>query len=438
MLALPFGAGRVIAVAATQDQMSKAQPEPMPEPRIHRRRLRDAVAGLMQGGERPARGEVSTPAAVTPDFGAVLMESLPDPALVVRGAPADDPTGWRYAQTNAAAREVLRILRPEGPLVTVLRDPLVLEAVGRALSGDPAEATLTPPGPRERTWRVMARPLPDAAGGALVLLRDETDRLRAERARTDFLANASHELRTPLASLLGFIETLRGHAREDPAARQRFLGTMQTQAERMSRLIDGLTRLSRIELDEHVPPGNEADLSQAVRDAVDAIAPLAAEKGVRLDLTTPPAGAALRGDRDQLVQVAQNLIENALKYAPGGSAVRVEVSAGVRLPSTAAPESGTGAGFWLLNPEHAPERRYVALSVRDDGVGLAREHLPRLSERFYRVEGQKSGERSGSGLGLAIVKHIVSRHDGALLVQSAPGEGSTFTVFFPLSGAGSL
>jgi two-component system phosphate regulon sensor histidine kinase PhoR len=272
-----------------------------------------------------------------------------------------------------------------------------------------------------------------------VMLRDETDIRRADRTRADFLANASHELRTPLASLLGFIETLRGHARQDPAAREKFLGIMQSQAERMSRLIDDLMSLSRIELNEHIPPSGEADVALAALDVLDAIAPLAADKGVRVEQTIPPPGQAMiSGDRDQLVQVAQNLVENALKYSTAGCKVQVEVAAGIGSPEPQPTRFEGRSRFWLLSPEHAPEQRYVTLRVTDFGPGLAREHLPRLAERFYRVEGQKSGERSGTGLGLAIVKHIVSRHHGALLVESTPGEGSTFTVFFQQGPGGAM
>jgi two-component system phosphate regulon sensor histidine kinase PhoR len=264
---------------------------------------------------------------------------------------------------------------------------------------------------------------------ALLILRDETDARRAERTRVDFLANASHELRTPLASLVGFIETLRGHARTDEAAREKFLRIMQGQAERMSRLIDDLMNLSRIELNEHVPPGGEADVTQAALDVLDAVAPLAAEQGVRLVSELPPVGeAVIAGDRDQVIQVMQNLVDNALKYTPAGGEVQVRAEAGVLAADR--PERGEGR-LWLLSPAHDARQRYVALSVKDAGPGIEREHLPRLAERFYRVEGQKSGERAGTGLGLALVKHIVNRHRGGLLVESRPGEGALFTVFLP-------
>jgi two-component system phosphate regulon sensor histidine kinase PhoR len=270
-----------------------------------------------------------------------------------------------------------------------------------------------------------------------MVIRDETDSRRNERMRADFLANASHELRTPLASLTGFIETLRGHARDDVAARDRFLGIMQDQAGRMARLVEDLMSLSRIELNEHIPPQGRTDLALAVRDVVDALAPLAAEKRVRFEPRLPNAPATIQpADRDQVVQVIQNLAENALKYAPQESAVVLEVTACVRAEAAMAPVRTGAAILSLLTPDHATDQLYGLLRVCDAGAGMAREHLPRLTERFYRVEGQRMIERPGTGLGLAIVKHIMNRHRGGLVVESAPGEGSTFSVYFPMASGG--
>ena len=253
------------------------------------------------------------------------------------------------------------------------------------------------------------------------------------------MANASHELRTPLASLSGFIETLRGHARDDPEAREQFLRIMTVQAERMSRLIDDLMSLSRIELNEHVPPSGSCDLALAVMDVVDALKPMTAEKSVTLDLKLPERGVAeVAGDRYQIVQVAQNLLDNATKYSPAGGVVYVEVRPGLTAAEAAAIVSPAlvpipGAGrLSLLTPDRPKhETRYMLLRITDAGPGMAREHLPRLAERFYRVEGQKSGERLGTGLGLAIVKHVMNRHRGGLIVESAPGFGTAFSAYFP-------
>jgi two-component system, OmpR family, phosphate regulon sensor histidine kinase PhoR len=227
--------------------------------------------------------------------------------------------------------------------------------------------------------------------------------------RVDFVANASHELRTPLASLTGFIETLQGPAKNDPNAREQFLGIMLDQARRMKRLIDDLLSLSRIEMRAHVVPDTEVDLTAIVRHVIDALAPVAIENEVDVRLTVPSTPVILPGDRDELVQVASNLIENAIKYGADGKRVDVTIE----------PDA---------NAQGAPG---MILSVRDFGPGIAAEHLPRLTERFYRVDVKESRERKGTGLGLAIVKHIVQRHRGRLSVESVVGQGATFQVRLP-------
>lgn len=371
---------------------------------------------------------------------ASLVDALPDPVLVIAAQEPDDLAGRRFILVNEAARDFLRIQNETGLLVTVIRDPEVLEAVDIALFGDrSAEAIYEMGGAQDRVWRASAKPLEMAPNGdrrAMLVLRDETDIRRAERTRADFLANASHELRTPLASLSGFIETLRGHARTDEKARDKFLAIMQAQAERMSRLIDDLLSLSRIELNEHIAPQGQADLALAVMDVADSLAPITADKGVRIETDLSAAGpAVVVGDRDQIVQVIQNLIDNALKYSPPGSTVRVALETGLTAEAAVAPRAPEAARMSLLTPDHTQDL-YGLIRVSDAGPGLAREHLPRLTERFYRVEGQKSGERSGTGLGLAIVKHIMNRHRGGLAVESVQGSGATFSVYFPLSSGG--
>lgn len=369
---------------------------------------------------------------------AAVVNALPDPILVVVGLERDDLTGRRYILANAAARELLRITAEEGMLLSAVRDPDVLAAVDKALFDElDAESVYETTGAQSRSLRVRVRSLGPGQDGArlgLVTFHDETEVRRVERTRVDFLANASHELRTPLASLSGFIETLRGHARNDVAARDKFLGIMQAQADRMARLIADLTSLSRIELDEHVPPRGVVDLVMLVGEAVEAAAPLGAQRRVKLDWR-PCASSTVqvRGERDQIVQVVQNLLDNAIKYSPDGAAVRIELQSGLNeLAAASSPESMPRLS--LVAPDPSPET-YAALRIIDLGPGIARQNLPRLSERFYRVDGQKSGARSGTGLGLAIVKHIMNRHRGGLVVASAEGEGSTFTAYFPLVGA---
>jgi two-component system phosphate regulon sensor histidine kinase PhoR len=213
---------------------------------------------------------------------------------------------------------------------------------------------------------------------------------------------------------------------------------MAVQADRMARLIADLLSLSRIEMNEHVAPSGAADLNQAVRDVVDAMSGLAKDGGPVIETRLAGPGAArITGDRDQIVQVVQNLVDNAVKYAGPGGQVTIETSADADWDASTVLRRADGARLTLLSPALAPDGRFAVVAVTDSGPGIARGNLPRLTERFYRVEGQKSGERSGTGLGLAIVKHIVSRHRGGLAVESAPGEGTTFTVLFPLARAGS-
>jgi two-component system phosphate regulon sensor histidine kinase PhoR len=394
--------------------------------------------------DRPARRYQEMRAASEregepPPFGA-LMDALPDPILVISAYDPADLTSRRYLFANAGAGELLRIERREGLLVNAVRDPAVLAIVDQALfEGRPAECVYETAGVQPKTLHAHARPLAPETDGrrlAILVFRDETEMRQVERTRVDFLANASHELRTPLASLIGFIETLRGHAKEDPAARERFLAIMQAQAERMSRLIEDLMSLSRIELAEHIAPSERVDVAAAVQDVVDASGPLAGRKGVTLKAKLPRKGLAeIAADRDQVIQVVQNLVDNAIKYSPAGRSVEVVLQVGLSPEAASAPFRPGTARLSLLAPDE-PAGAYAALRVIDRGAGLQREHLPRLTERFYRVEGQKSGEGSGSGLGLAIVKHIVNRHRGGFIVESAPGEGTTFTVYLPMSPNG--
>jgi len=363
------------------------------------------------------------------------FEALPEPVMVIGGREPGDMSDRRVLLANRAARELLRIAEAGGPLLSALRDPKVLEAVEQglfqALDGDAEFAMATP---QERFWRAEARalsPSPDGLKLVALYLRDETEARRLDRMRADFMANASHELKSPLASLTGFIETLKGAARDDPAARERFLDIMAAQGDRMNRLISDLLSLSRIELNEHVPPEGEVDLFLVAGDVVDALTPQLSARRLTAEVRGTKGAAVAVGDRDQVVQVAHNLIENAIKYAGPDTLIEIDVLAGYRPLDPAARMGQTVPRVALLRPAHDPNARYVALRVRDHGEGIARQQLTRLTERFYRVEGQKSGDRLGTGLGLAIVKHIVNRHRGGLIVESAPGEGSAFTAYLP-------
>ena len=260
--------------------------------------------------------------------------------------------------------------------------------------------------PIERTFRIHIAALAGRAERRAVLLtfEDLSEQRLTERMRVDFVANASHELRTPLASVLGFIETLQGPARNDEKARERFLQIMRQQALRMARLVDDLLSLSRIELKAHLAPQTPVDLGEIARAIIDALVLMARERGVTLVLDLPPQPVVVAGDRDELLRLMENLVENAIKYGKPGGKVEIRI------------EGGAEASF----------------SVRDDGQGIASEHLPRLTERFYRVDNAASREAGGTGLGLAIVKHIVLRHRGRLTIESVVGEGATFRAILPL------
>jgi two-component system, OmpR family, phosphate regulon sensor histidine kinase PhoR len=365
---------------------------------------------------------------------APLIEALPDPALLI------DDQG-RIVGSNAAARRQMSFEARGQFLTSIIRHPDVLEGVQAAVQeGETRAVEYETPTQAERHTRCYVAPVNWGADrAAMLVFHDQTARISTERMRADFLANASHELRTPLASLTLLIETLAGPARENPADRDRFLQMMQVQAERMRRLIDDLLSLSRIELDEHVPPFDRADLTAVAREVIDALNGVAGERNVRLVLDAPKTPVRVVGERFQLAQVIQNLVDNAIKYSPEAGEVRIEIGAsGDREEVTAkAGRRWEEAGrIMLLSPASAANRSYAYVRVEDRGPGIPRLYLPRLGERFFRVEREQGQERGGTGLGLAIVKHIVNRHRGGLTVESQPGRGSAFTAYVELAGEG--
>jgi two-component system, OmpR family, phosphate regulon sensor histidine kinase PhoR len=341
-----------------------------------------------------------------------LLEALPDPLLLVG-------EGREVLRANRAADALFGHPAALRPLEASLRDPAVLAATDDALArkGE-AHLSIQLPGPSVRAFAIQVVPV-ELQGEAAVLigLRELTEQVMIERMRSDFIANASHEIRTPLAALLGFIETLQGPAREDPQAQQQFLRTMEAEARRMSRLVDDLLSLSRIELIAHQPPQNTIDLAECARTVVRNLEPYALRRHVELQLELPPELPRIRADRDQIIQLLTNLIDNAIKY--GGEGKPVEIT-GERLDA-APPGAGPLTG-----------RPTVRMAIRDHGRGIAREHLPRVTERFFRVDPARSRQLGGTGLGLAIVKHILRRHHGHLLIESGLGEGSRFIVYLPL------
>ena len=335
-----------------------------------------------------------------------LIDAIPDPAWVMSRTSI-------VLNANEAARSIYGGMTSGVAVSAVARNPELIDAIDRALlSGAVQTASLQLRVPVERHLVVVVAPLAlpdqrDVAPALLVTVRDLTAQDRLSEMRADFVANASHELRTPLASLRGFVETLQGPARNDPAARDRFLAIMSNQADRMTRLIDDLLTLSRIEMRQHVAPTDQIDLREVVTNVVQGLEPLAASSKVSLDLKVPADSSMVRGDRDELAQVFQNLVQNAIKYGREGGQVRIELR---RLTGMAG----------------RPGR--VEVAIKDDGPGIDAQHIPRLTERFYRVNTAQSREKGGTGLGLAIVKHIVSRHSGELSIASIVGSGSTFTV----------
>lgn len=378
-----------------------------------------ALVAVYGWGTRRAerRGLLSSPqsdAAATPlqmGPGRTLLHRMPAPLLVISEEE-------RFTYANPAAEKILPAVRPGAHFATVIRAPAFVEAIEEILRDhEDISFTFSQVRGRERFYEARASYLPASAAadfgdGAQVIVQIE-DRTRDKallQTRSDFVANASHELRTPLASILGYIETLQGHAKDDPEARELFLGIMMNQAGRMQRLVDDLMSLSRIEMNAHVRPEDRIDLYSTAHEAAAAMFPQATRADVLLQIELPREGeqAMVFGDHDQLTQVVTNLIDNAIKYGGSGQKVRV-----------VAAES---------DPRYP---RHYGVSVIDQGPGIAREHIPRLTERFFRVNAKQSKDMGGTGLGLAITKHILSRHHGAIDIRSKQGHGSCFTLWIP-------
>ncbi len=339
-----------------------------------------------------------SPPALSPLARAVIAQ-LPAPVMLLDASE-------RVILLNDAMRALVGIGVENKHVSAVLRNPPVLNAIDQTThDGEPATVQFTLPVPIERHFQAYVARVSLDPPTTAVLLHDLTAIRRSEQMRADFVANASHELRTPLAAVSGFIDTLRGHARDDEAARDKFLDIMSVEAARMRRLIDDLLSLTRIEMNEHVPPQSRIQLDHVVREAAAALSPLARGDHITIEISTPANLPPVVGDRDELIQLFQNLIHNAIKY-------------------------GREDGHVWVSCGQTPDGQLFA-TVRDDGEGIASSAVPRLTERFYRVDVKRSREKGGTGLGLAIVKHIVSRHQGRLQIESRLGEGSSFTVLLP-------
>ena len=336
-----------------------------------------------------------------------FLDAMAQPALLV----APDR---RIAAINAPGIAMLGYDLTGRHHVTALRNPSVDELIERSLSaGQPGTGRfVTTDQGQDIVWQVETRRLDGAAAGhVLVQFLDLTAVEAAGQMRRDFVANVSHELRTPLTALIGYIETLQTTARDDPAARDRFLATMQRESGRMARLIDDLLSLSRVEAQERQRPTEPVDLCGLAQSVANDFASQAAARQTTIRIDRPDTPVIVPGDPGQLRQVLNNLVENALKYGGTGKTVTVTVS----------------------GPVHSPRLRTLAceLSVTDEGDGIPAHHIPRLTERFYRVDSHRSREVGGTGLGLAIVKHIATRHRGRLSIDSTLGLGSRFTLHLP-------
>jgi two-component system phosphate regulon sensor histidine kinase PhoR len=363
----------------------------------------DAIETLHENWSRDTEQTAAAAAARE-----TALQCLPDPVFLIDGR-------RRITFANEVASTVFGGPFTGRNLAVAVRDPAVLDAADAILAGreESLLVDITVPGAVERDFRVRVLALPSVASDgtvAVIVVRDMGAETRAERMRADFVANVSHELRTPLSALLGFVETLQGPAKDDAEARSRFLVFMHEQATRMARLIDDLLSLSRIELEEHRQPDDVIDAGRLITEVCTLVERRARRRRVTLDNRIGQDAPSVVGDRDQLVQVFENLVSNAVKYGDTDSVVTLSAV----LPGDAGGRAGQ-----------------LGIAIRDRGPGIPREHLPRLTERFYRVDSARSREMGGTGLGLAIVKHIVNRHRGQLAIESVTGEGSIFTVFLP-------
>lgn len=343
-----------------------------------------------------------------------LLNAIPLPSVLI---------GKNERILNANARAIALLGQGiEGRhFITAIRQPAVLDAVERCLAeATPQQARyLSSTGTQDTTFQVSCSFVTtEMGGGVLLCFEDVTPQEQIAQMRRDFVANVSHELRSPLTALIGFIETLQGPARGDPKATERFLGTMQIEASRMERLVKDLLSLSRVEAQERVRPTEPVDVVAVLRSVIHALEPVLQAANVTCALATDPDQLDVPGDSDQLQQVFTNLLENAVKYGGQDKAVHVRIERQDDHPSQRGPSA--------------------VISIKDEGPGIEDVHIPRLTERFYRVDNHRSREMGGTGLGLAIVKHIVSRHRGRLRILSEPGAGTEIQVILPVLQANAL
>jgi len=343
-----------------------------------------------------------------------VLHHLPDPVVLI-------DANRSIVAANRAANDMFESLRVGQDLALSIRHPDILAAVDAAMRGDPPrdlQATLPGSPPRNiavHTESIDPKEIKNKDHenvAAVIILADVTAAKRSERMRVDFVANASHELRSPLSAIMGFLETLAGSAKDDPEARERFVEIMLRESRRMTRLIDDLLSLSRVEINEHVRPTGSVDIGRVIRHVTEALGVKASDRDIEIETGVADDLPAVIGDEEQVMQVVHNLIDNAIKYSSAGTSIKIAVEPISRVPGRTVPG--------------------VAVSVADQGIGIPTEIVPRLTERFFRVDAARSRELGSTGLGLAICKHIINRHRGHLAIDSVEGEGSTFTVSLPI------
>ncbi|GAA3875742.1 ATP-binding protein [Celeribacter arenosi] len=342
-----------------------------------------------------------------PDLVAAMVQAMPLPIIAI----GQDE---RVLACNTLATQMFSDTMLGRHYITALRQPMLLDAIENVLRlGEPADTTYrVSQSARDLSYEVRVRPVVvDGFSFVTVIFEDRTQVLEAGQMRRDFVANVSHELRTPLTAVLGFIETLMGPAADDTAARKRFLSIMEREAKRMNRIVGDLLSLSRVESERRVRPTDRVDIPAVVRTVASSLQSLAEIRDVKIILEGGENADTVPGDRDQITQVFTNLVENAIKYGGAGKEVRICITSHTVEPTMRGPA--------------------IRVDVSDQGDGIPHQHIPRLTERFYRVDSHRSREMGGTGLGLAIVKHILNRHRGRLRVESYPGQGSLFSVILP-------
>ena len=304
---------------------------------------------------------------------------------------------------NQSAMNIHPLIQKDHSVFTAFRSPVLKEICEelQETGNQRLNTEITMRTPTEAVYDVNVTFHQDSF---LIYLQDITIQKQTLKMHGDFVANVSHELRTPLASICGFIETLQTYAKDDPAATEQFLDIMAAQAKRMNHLINSLLSLSRIELDQHILPKTTCDLTDIVKNVALAMSPLGQEKQIQITTETFDSPAMIRGCPEQVFQIFQNLVENALKYSPENTVITLK---------------------------QQQEDSFFAVSIIDQGYGIDSAHIPRLTERFYRVDDARHRSQGGAGLGLSIVGKIIERHHGRLEINSVVGQGSCFKVLFP-------